>query len=347
MSSKTGAAALALAGLVVLSGCSHKVRIYNDDDGFPSKLSAWNLFVGEPSKLQPNEGVVPYDLNTPLFSDYATKRRFVWMPPGKAALYRVDDVFDFPVGTILSKSFSYPVDGKEKLVETRLLVRTKNGWFGLPYVWNTEQTDATLEMAADPVRVSYKHPSGQTFTFDYMIPNANQCKGCHERSKVVVPLGPKARNLNREFAYNSGRENQLMHWTEIGYLKSAPSPAQVPRAAVWNDPSESLDARAQAYLDVNCAHCHNPEGPANTSGLYLTYQQKDRLRLGFNKVPVSAGKASGDFYYDVVAGHPEQSILIHRMLSTEPKVLMPELGRALVHKEGVDLITEWIRRARL
>jgi uncharacterized repeat protein (TIGR03806 family) len=335
MRGRWGGTALFLVGLALLGSCSKKVRVYNDDDGFPDKLSAWGLFVGNPAELKPNVGVVPYDLNTPLFSDYATKRRFVWMPPGTAASYRPDDIFDFPVGTVLSKSFSYPGKG---LIETRLLVRTKNGWFGLPYVWNANQTEATLQMAADPVRVSYNNVA-----FDYMIPNANQCKACHEKAKAMVPLGPKARNLNRDLAYADGTANELAHWTQIGYLKNAPAPAQAPRAAVWNDPSQSLDARARAYFDVNCAHCHNPQGPANTSGLYLTYGQADPLRLGFSKVPVSAGKASGDFFYDVVAGHPEQSILVHRMESTEPKILMPELGRSLVHKEGVELIREWIR----
>jgi uncharacterized repeat protein (TIGR03806 family) len=325
--------AVLLVALLLLSGCKKKVRVFNDEDGFPEKLSAWGLFVGNPSQLQPNEGVVPYDLNTPLFSDYATKRRFVWMPPGTAASYRPDDVFDFPVGTILSKSFSY-----QKLIETRLLVRTKNGWFGLPYVWNANQTEATLQMAADPVRVKYKNVE-----FDYMIPNANQCKGCHEKAKTMTPIGPKARNLNRDLAYAEGTTNELAHWAQVGYLQGAPAPEQAPRAAVWNDPSQPLDARAMAYLDVNCGHCHNPQGPANTSGLYLTYGQADPLRLGFSKVPVSAGKASGDLFYDVVAGHPEQSILVHRMESTEPKILMPELGRSLVHKEGLELIREWIR----
>ncbi len=261
------------------------------------------------------------------------------MPPGTSAAYNATDVFEFPVGTILAKSFSYP----GKLIETRLLVRTKNGWFGLPYVWNASQTEATLQMAADPIRVAYQVPSGEKLEFDYMIPNANQCKGCHEKSKAMTPLGPKARNLNRDLAYADGTANQLVHWSQIGYLKGVPSPAQAPRAAVWNDASQSLEARAMTYLDVNCAHCHNPQGPANTSGLYLTYGQTDPLRLGFSKVPVSAGKASGELFYDVVAGHPEQSILVHRMESTEPKILMPELGRSLVHKEGVELIRQWIR----
>lgn len=331
----TGLALLVCA----LSGCRHGVKAFGDDEGFPDTLSQWGLFQGRLADLQPNEGVLGYELNTPLFSDYAAKQRFVWMPAGHAARYRDNDVFEFPVGSILSKTFSYPDvtrAGKQRLIETRLLVRTRSGWYPLPYVWNREQTEARLEMAADPVMVSFQEASGAIRTFEYAIPNANQCKGCHEKAKAMTPLGPKARNLNRG--------GQLVRWQQAGYLAGAPDIAHMPRAAVWNDPATgTLDARARAYLDVNCAHCHNPEGPANTSGLYLTWGQADPLRLGFHKVPVSAGNGSGGLLFDVVARHPEQSILIHRMESAEPKVMMPELGRTLVHEEGVALIREWIR----
>lgn len=337
------APAVVTIAFALCTGCQKGVRTYNDGQGFPKKLSAWHLFRGKPSRLNPNTGVIPYDLITPLFSDYATKRRFVWMPPGTSAQYREDDGFEFPVGTILVKAFSYPDHGRETLIETRLLVRTRNGWFGLPYVWNADETEAELEMAADPVRVTYRHPSGRILTFDYQIPNANQCKGCHEKAKTTVPIGPKARNLNRDFAYASGSKNQLAYWTEAGYLRGAPDAAHAPRVVAWNDPSAPLEERARAYLDVNCAHCHNAQGPANNSGLYLSYTETDPMRLGFHKVPVSAGNASGGLLFDLVAGHPEESILIHRMESTAPKILMPELGRSLVHQEGVQLIRDWLR----
>ncbi|HVN06878.1 MAG TPA: SO2930 family diheme c-type cytochrome [Bryobacteraceae bacterium] len=337
--------AAAIGALLCTSCGSRGVRAHLHEP-FPAQLSAWRLFAGDPAALKPNAGVIPYDLNTPLFSDYATKYRFVWMPPGTHATYNPTEVFDFPVGTIFSKTFAYPDagrGGKQRIIETRLLVHTESGWATLPYVWNAAQTGATLDVAADPTTVHWVHPSGKLYSIDYVIPNTNQCKGCHDRSKVVTPIGPKARNLNKDFDYPEGRENQLTYWTKIGYLRGAPPPDQAPKLPVWNDPaSGSLDARARAYLEMNCAHCHNPQGPANNTGLYLLAAQTDPMRMGLCKVPVSAGQGSGDLLFDVVQGKPEESILVHRMESNTPKIMMPELGRTVVHQEGVALIREWI-----
>jgi uncharacterized repeat protein (TIGR03806 family) len=334
------------AFLALTAGCSRQVRSHIEEP-FPSKLSAWQLFTGKPAELRPNERVVPYDLNSPLFSDYATKYRFVWMPPGTSAVYDSTEAFEFPVGTVFSKTFGYPdaaYQGRRRLIETRLLVHGSNGWVTLPYVWNAAQTEAVLDVAADPTMVHWTRPSGETITINYAIPNANQCKECHDKSKSAVPIGPKARNLNKDFEYPEGRENQLTHWTRIGYLRGAPRPAEMPRAAVWDDASSApLEARARTYLDINCGHCHRPEGSAGTSGLYLTSAPTDSAHLGVCKTPVSAGQGSGDLFFDIVDGKPEASILVHRMDSAAPKVLMPELGRTLIHREGVELIREWIR----
>jgi uncharacterized repeat protein (TIGR03806 family) len=326
------------------SACSKQVHKHVQEP-YPTKLSAWRLFTGKSADLHPNDRVVPYDLVTPLFSDYATKSRFVWMPVGTSAVYNDTQAFEFPVGTIFSKTFAYPESaGKQRLIETRLLVHGNDGWTALPYVWNDGQTEAELQVAADPTVVHWTHPSGKVYTIDYVIPNQNQCKECHEKSKAAIPIGPKARNLNKDFDYPDGRANQLAYWTKVGYLKGAPDPAQAPRAVAWDNPaSGTLEARAKTYLDVNCAHCHNSGGSANTSGLFLDAGQADLMRLGVCKVPVSAGHGAGDLLFDIVEGKPEESILIRRMDSDLPKVMMPELGRTLIHREGVDLIREWIK----
>ncbi|MGO9127440.1 MAG: SO2930 family diheme c-type cytochrome [Terriglobales bacterium] len=313
---------------------------------FPTKLSKWRLFTLRSGVLTPNKGVVPYDLNTPLFSDYASKYRFVWMPPGTAAQYRDDAPFDFPIGTVLAKTFAFPVDGppieKEKLIETRLLVHAASGWTPLLYLWDAKQQDATLQLVPDPVPVKWTDAAGHRHEFNYVIPNANECHECHDNQKVLLPIGPKARNLNKEYAYAEGSENQLAHWARIGYLQGLPTPEARPRAAKWDDPATgSLADRAAAYLDNNCAHCHQPGGRAGYTGVDFRLTQNQLASRGLCKSPNSAGEV-GALRYDLVPGRPDESILIYRLESTAPKTSMPALSRDVVHLEGVKLLREWI-----
>jgi uncharacterized repeat protein (TIGR03806 family) len=336
-------------------------------EGRPAKLSDWHVVYADGGKLSLNVGVVPYDLNTPLFSDYAHKLRTVWMPRGTSAKYAANDSFDFPVGTIITKTFYYPLPkggargtavartydedayplalNRVRLVETRILVRRVAGWEALPYVWNANQTDAELARTGDAKPLELISDDGVKEPFTYVVPNENQCAGCHVvdlKTKQIAPIGPKSRHLNRDFTYADQRENQLLHWSKLGYLSGAPDAAQAPRNANWRDSKAPLDARARAYLDVNCGHCHNPKGPANTTALDLTiFAAADRF-LGVCKPPVAAGRGTGDHFFDVVPGRPDDSILPFRMQSSEPGVMMPEQGRTTTHQEGVALIKQWI-----
>ncbi len=338
--------------LAFLAGCNKLAQTPVQSfvaEPFPQKLSDWHLFVGEGDGLRPNSRVLPYDLNTPLFSDYATKHRFVWMPPGTSAQYRQDQVLDFPIGTVLVKSFGFPADhekedrGKEKLIETRLLVHGKSGWVGLAYVWNEKQTEATLELVPDPVALRYTDAAGTQHAFTYYIPNANECKQCHENARVMLPIGPKARNLNKDYVYADGVANQLARWTQAGYLQGAPSPQLAPKAAQWDAPqSGTLDDRARAYLDNNCAHCHQPGATAGYTGFDLRLTTQGLAALGVCRSPNSAGRV-GTLIYDLVPGKPEESILVARMESTRPKEMMPQIGRSVVHEEGLALVREWVR----
>ncbi len=339
-------AAVALAVLAAAAGCDQRASTSLGEP--PEKLSAYGLFLGNGSAQQPAPGVIPYDLNSPLFSDYTEKFRFVKLPDGQSAQYRPDDVFEFPVGTIIAKTFAYPQDARDpklgrRLLETRILRHEPDGWVGLPYIWNAEQTEATLEVAGDMIDVRWIDGEGQERTNNYIIPNANQCKGCHKQGDNLLPLGPKARHLNRDFTYSEGSENQLTHWSRLGALAGAPAPSDAPRLAVWNDPSTgTLDQRARAWLEINCAHCHNPAGPARTTGLDLMAAQANPTTFGIFKTPVAAGRGSGGREFDIVPGEPDQSILMFRITSIDPGIMMPELGKRLIHKEGTELVREWI-----
>jgi uncharacterized repeat protein (TIGR03806 family) len=233
---------------VLLEGCSRNGGVDPHlGQAYPERLSEWRLFTATQPALVPNRRVLAYTLNTTLFSDYADKSRTVWMPPGTAAQYRADGVFAFPVGTILTKTFAFrQKDGKERLIETRVIVQQENGWATLPYVWNREQTDAVLDTAPLTQPVRWMDAAGAEHSTDYEIPNVNQCAVCHQNG---LPLGPSARNLNHG--------NQLAEWVTAGYLKGVPAPSSIPRAPVWDDPRTASTAeRASAYLEVNCNTCH-------------------------------------------------------------------------------------------
>ena len=366
------AAALAL---VACSRTSQPVHFFAE--GRPSKLSDWQVIYTDGPDLGLNAGVIPYDLNTPLFSDYAHKLRTIWMRRGTSAKFNADGSFDFPVGTIISKTFYYPrtkgaardskavartydqsTDFSDKaqgerglklanvhLVETRILVRREGGWEALPYVWNAAQTEAVLARTGDAKPLELVSDDGTKQAFTYVVPNENQCAGCHVadlKTKQIAPIGTKARHLNREYSYAMVRENQLLHWTKLGYLTGITDPASAAKNADWRDVAQPLDARARAYLDINCGHCHNGTGPANTTALDLTIFAADDRYLGICKPPVAAGRGTGDHFFDIVPGNPQDSILPYRMRSSEPGVMMPEQGRTTTHVEGVVLIEQWI-----
>lgn len=328
----------------------------------PELLSAYRLFRDAGART-PNARVTAYDLNTPLYSDGALKFRYVFIPEGQQAQYREDGVFEFPVGTVLIKTFAFAADMRQptenvRFLETRLLIRRAEGWVAYPYVWNDAQTEARLSVIGATVPVNFTNEQGQAIALDWAAPNRNQCKGCHDLAGELTPIGPSARNLNRTsdgeaFSPWNGPTiprsepialNQLDAWTDSGLLSGAPRNAEAPRVPNAFDASAPLDLRARAYLDVNCAHCHNPQGPAHTSGLDLRWSQHQPIAWGVGKRPVAAGRGSAGFEFAIEPGHPERSILLHRMRSTDPGVMMPETGRQLVDQRAVALIEEWIAR---
>lgn len=311
----------------------------------PQLLSAFGFF-RDAGAREPNAGVTLYELNTPLYSDGALKFRYVYVPPEAQARYNPDGVFDFPVGTVLIKTFAFAADMRRptenvRFLETRLLIRRADGWIALPYVWNEAQTEARLSPIGAQIPVSFTDEDGDAINLDWAVPNRNQCKGCHDLAGEFTPIGPSARNLNRDVAYATGAEGQLAHWRAAGILDQAP--ADAPRVAnAYDASSGTLEQRARAYLDVNCAHCHNPQGPAHTSGLDLRWSQHEPIQWGVLKRPVAAGRGSAGFEFAIEPGHPERSFLLYRMQSTDPGVMMPETGRQLVDERGVALMRDWI-----
>ncbi len=297
------------------------------DGGLVRSLSDFGFFADANAQI-PASGVIPYRLNTPLFSDGAEKLRFLYLPPGAQAAANGEGLLSLPVGAALIKTFAFRQDGERRLIETRVLLHRADGWVALPYQWDEAQQEARLVIAG--ARLTVATPAGETIS--YRVPNKNQCKECHGLGGAVIPIGPKARNLSGEW---------------LASLVSAGKMDQMPQVAaslpLWEArEGEPAAAVARAYLDVNCAHCHRPGATASNSGLDLRWEQDDAHAIGIGKRPVAAGRGSGGHEFDIVPGRSDASILVHRMKSLEGGVAMPELGKSTVDEEGVAAVERWI-----
>ena len=186
----------------------------------PQKLSEYGFFKDMQSQL-PSENVLPYTLVSPLFSDYADKLRFIYIPDNGFAKNVPDKVYDFPNGTALIKTFAYLNNHVNsnlpaQLLETRLLIKKDNKWLNVSYVWNESQNDAFLSIAGKTIPTKFINNNGEPQDVRYRVPNINQCKECHQANKKITPIGPKARNLNTIYAYKESSMNQLEKWHELG-----------------------------------------------------------------------------------------------------------------------------------
>jgi len=324
-------AASALGGAIAIAAAPPKEMKVNDaavsGDGLPRMLSDYRFFVDGAAQA-PAGRVTPYRLNTPLYSDGAEKLRFLYLPAGTQAIADGEGLLELPVGAALIKTFAFGQGAQRRLIETRVLLHRADGWVALPYVWNEEQSDARLALAGE--RKDVVTPEGEAIS--YRVPNKNQCKECHGLNGAVTPIGPKARNLSHDW---------LVALRGNGQLDKVPEVAT--NLPVWEDRDRAdLEAVARGYLEANCAHCHQPGATASNSGLDLRWEQADRNAIGIMKRPVAAGRGAGGLLFDIVPGRPDESILVYRMESLEGGVAMPELGKSTVHKEGMQVVRDWI-----
>jgi uncharacterized repeat protein (TIGR03806 family) len=325
------------------------------DNVFPyTYLSTYGLFEVGPdtplSDLKPAARVVPYSVNAVLFADDSEKARFLYLPEGEAITFHDADRWTFPEGSVAIKDFFYWRDARDhslgkRRLETRLMVLKDGRWRPLTYVWNEDQTEATRLSTGDNIDVTRVDADGQTVTSRYLVPNNNQCKNCHDQSRTTVLLGPVTRQMNHAFDYGDGAgpTNQLTHLSDLGWF-DAPLPAldTLPFQVPFTDTSYTNEERARSYLDVNCSHCHNPDGSASSTGLNLSIRSDREIDLGVCRRPFSAGRGSGDLSFDIVPGDPDASIMIFRMSSTDPEIKMPELPTRTSDHVGAGIIRAWI-----
>jgi uncharacterized repeat protein (TIGR03806 family) len=351
---------LALVLAIMAPGCSRgpAVRFHAPDD-YPERLSDWGVLIRDGDAYRLGRSMTPYEINSALFSDHALKLRAIYLPQGAAARYVEHGPLELPVGTIIAKTFFYPLENgvavaaeswsgdpadvrasTHRVVETRLLVRQPGGWDALPYVWNGDDAYLRIAGALEPMRIAV---GGSEVDLPYFVPSRNECASCHATdhdSGALQPIGVQARHMNRHYPGNE--TNQLTALAAAGRLVDLPPLDDISRTADWRDASLAADVRARAYLDINCGHCHSATGPADTSGLMLDATTHDPRRLGICKRPVAAGRGTGGHAYAIAPGEPDASILVYRMTTTDPATRMPEIGRSLVHEAAVDVVREWI-----
>ncbi|MGH7336727.1 MAG: parallel beta-helix domain-containing protein, partial [Myxococcota bacterium] len=368
------------------------------------QLSHYNLFEDSTDpRSGAREGGTRFELTTQLFSDYALKYRFVFLPPDQQATWHEGSAaapnatLGFPVGTVIAKTFAFPNGANEEVVETRLLIHrdspTGPYWEGMAFIWDEDgsgnRTDAHLAIAGGTASVAwnYQDPDpdvdvGGTYagsTNSYLIPHAQQCGTCHindDKDPGDSPIGAKVRLLNRPMDYGSGPENQLQHWIDAGLISGAPAltvdgtsqiatnvqrlprfnvtadtvanhganiPASEPaRLAQMTAAEIDEELRVRGFIETNCAHCHNRDGLAQSTGVFFDTFRRVNLNYGICKSPTTAGSSSGGRNFDIVPGSANDSIVSFRVHSTDASAQMPPIARSVSHNEAVGLLDDWI-----
>jgi len=339
---------------------------FDPDERPPERLSELNILHWLDGRFVHNNRVIPYALNSALFSDHAQKHRTIWIPEGTSIQYTSSGVLDFPVGTAITKTFLMPHDLREprealEIIETRLLIRGSEEWQAWPYIWLDDGSDAILDVTGEVRTIELIDPDGTPQTANYLIPQRNQCVECHEirqndGTRQMTLIGPQARTLNRTYDYEDGAENQLQHLSTLGMLTGMPRLDDVPTSTDMSAVAETVrslgvdaldpsvrDQAARDYMDINCAHCHNPNAVEGVSSqVWLNHDADDLFHLGVCKRPSSAGEGTGGLDYDIVPGQPEQSVLWYRTMTTNVGAMMPQIGRSLSDSVGSQLIAAWI-----
>ena len=325
------------------------------------KLSDYKFFEGELKNQIPSLNVLPYEPSSSLFSDYALKKRFVWMPQGIKATYSSDNkVLELPVGSVLIKSFYYnniqntTTVGSTRIIETRVMIRKTVGWIFADYIWNTEQTEAFFDLAGSYTDVSWKDENNNIKNANYRIPTEVQCMICHKNKEVTgtteidtyIPIGIKPQNLNFNFSYGSQTKNQLNKWIEVGYLDANFTfPTSENTVINYNDASQPLESRVRSYLDSNCAHCHADSRHCDYRPMRFPFS----LTGGVNgRTNMGVCVDTEDYSFApaltkiIKPGNVNRSMLFYRINTIDEGFRMPLHGRSLIHQEGVALLEQWI-----
>lgn len=310
---------------------------------FPPTLSETGFFA-DLADLTPNPGAEHYEPNLRFWSDYADKTRwFLIKDATNKFTYSRDGNWTFPTGTIWAKHFDLNLErsnpATSKRIETRFLVKTTNGAYGVSYKWNAAGTEAYLAPDAGEDFSLTVTNGGTNLTQQYHIPSRSECVACHlPQSGSALSLN--TRQLNRDGTISGTNGNQLSLLAAAGYLQGLnESPANLPRHYRAGETNVPIDARARSYLAVNCSYCHQAGGPTPPS--WDGRPQLTRAQTGLiNGLPLAAGTAASDRL--VIPGDPAHSVVWSRVGRTNGLTVMPPIGSNEQDKEALQLLGDWI-----
>jgi len=305
----------------------------------PVTLSATGAF-STASSLTVKPGMVPFTVNSPLWSDNADKKRWVALPGSAKIGFNATGEFTWPGGTVLVKHFEIATaSGGTRRLETRLLVLDAAGTngYGVTYKWRADNSEADLVVAGGADEVLTDVTGSPTWHY----PARDQCLQCHTANAGFV-LGPKTRQLNGTFSYPTGRvDNQLRTWNYLQMFATRIDESAIAglrKTVPLTDATASLETRVRSYLDSNCSGCHRPNGTgaafdarfdvAMDQQAIINGDLRDALGISGAKVVVPRDLA--------------KSVMHLRMMSTDPVRRMPPIGRNVVHTAATDLLAQWI-----
>jgi glucose/arabinose dehydrogenase/regulation of enolase protein 1 (concanavalin A-like superfamily) len=321
------------------------LRLVNgvDDSSFPQTLTDTGFFA-DLADLSPNPGGEAYEPNLRFWSDYADKTRWFLSKNATDTLtWSHDGTWSFPAGMIWAKHFDLELDrgnpATSKRVETRFLVKTASGAYGVSYKWNAAGTEAFLVPEAGEDFVLSVTNGGVAGTQQYHIPSRAECILCHAPTAGSV-LSFNTRQLNRDGVIAGATNNLLTLLSSAGYLTGLnENPAELPRHVRPDETQYSIESRVRSYLAVNCAYCHQPGGPTPAS-----WDGRPELNLWqthlINGLPLAAG--SNPSHRLIRPGNLNESIVWSRVARTNSYTQMPPIATNEKDHEAVQLLADWI-----
>ncbi len=308
----------------------------------PARLSETGLFT-DLATLAPASGLIEYELNQPFWSDGTVKRRWIGLPDGEQIGFDATGAWSFPLGTVIVKHFEIALtegdSNSQRRLETRLLVNRNDGWWGFTYRWNEAETEADLLTGRETETITVTLAAGGTQDQLYEYPSRTDCLGCHTEAAGFV-LGPRTRQLNRDFAYPAATDNQLRSWNNIDLFSTDIGDAGAYAALpALDDTATAVAERARAYLAVNCAQCHQPGGPAPTD-LDLRFDTALTDMNALDELP-SAGDLGVTDARIIAPGDRSRSVLWLRMGVLDGN-RMPPLGSHKVDDAAITVMGDWI-----